>query len=193
MTINRASMSIRDHDPVPGGGESHVRGRSGCGRVARRRAMGLVELLFSLAAVAIVLGVLVLISESLRRDTSERKTRDVLRTLRMALNAYHDRHDAWPVGPGPAQALAALLDDPVTEAMVRPLSLVTDDQGGLAVQDGYGCPIGYVRRTDGGAERVDFVSAGPDGQFGDLGSGHPKMRSAAIDDLYGSDLEPPIP
>ena len=157
----------------------------------RRSGMGLAELLLCVAVVAMVLGGLVLISQSLRDEACEKQTRQTLRRLRAALHEYHLRHRGWPPGPTTDQAIRSLLADPATARMVGPLSLSTDDQGKARICDGYGQPVRYVIRSQGDANDADFVSAGPDGRFGDLASPQPSLRTEAADNLYGADLETP--
>ncbi len=155
--------------------------------------MGLVELLLSMAAVVVVLGGVVLVSESLRADTSELQTRTTLGQLRLALKRYHARHGHWPPGLTDTAVLCALLADPVTAPIVQPLPLCRDRQGMIRVHDGYDQPIRYVVDATSGAMAVDFVSAGADGRFGDLTFNHPGVHRDAMDNLYGSDLETPRP
>lgn len=156
-------------------------------------AMGLVELLLSFAMTTAILGGLILVSESLRTDTSEQQTRETLRKLRAALTQYHHRHGTWPPGASTSAAIKALLADPATAEQIKPLPLDTDPQGALHVRDGYGRPLRYFVETRGNTTMADFVSPGPDGQFGDLTSNHPQLRSNAMDNLFGSDMEAPTP
>ncbi len=158
-----------------------------------RTGMSLTELLLSLALVYLGLGGVALVSESLRTSTADRQTRDTLRTLQACLSSYHDRHGSWPPGPTASDAIKAMLDDPVTAPLIKPLRLSADADGSLQAHDGYGCPIRYLLRPHGSAIHAQFVSAGPDGQFGDLTSEHQELRSHAMDNVYSSDLETPTP
>jgi len=162
-------------------------------KTAVRRGMTIVELLLSMAASAVTLGGVTLISESLRTDTSDQQTRRTLRLLRISLTHYHNRHAAWPPGPTTADAVRALLADPEAAVMLRPLRLPDSPQHEWTLRDGYDRPIRYAVGTDGNTVVADFVSAGPDGRFGDLASDHPERRLDAMDNLYGSDLETPTP
>ena len=160
---------------------------------ATRQGMTLVELLLSVAVSAVTLGGITLISESLRTDTSDQQTRRTLRLLRRSLTHYHNRHAAWPSGPTTADAIRSLQEDPEAAAMLRPLRPADSPQHKWIIRDGYDRPIRYAVGTDGNTVVADFVSAGPDGRFGDLASDHPKRRLDAMDNLYGSDLEAPTP
>ena len=162
-------------------------------KTAERHGMTIVELLLSVAVSAVTLGGITLISESLRTDTSDQQTRRTLRLLRLSLTHYHNRHAAWPPGPTTADAIRAMQADPETAALLRPLRLVDSPQHEWIIRDGYDRPIRYAVGTDGNTVVADFVSAGPDGRFGDLASDHPERRLDAMDNLYGSDLEAPTP
>ena len=155
--------------------------------------MTIVELLLSVAVSAVILGGVTLISESLRTDTSDQQTRRTLRLLRRALIQYHDRHGAWAPGPTTADAVRALRADPKAAAILQPLRIPDSPEHEWIIRDGYDRPIRYAVETDGNTVVADFVSAGPNGRFGDLASNHPERRLDAMDNLYGSDLEAPAP
>lgn len=155
--------------------------------------MSLVEMLLSLATISLVLGGAVLVSESLRAGTADHQTRETLMALRVALTAYHDHHGRWPRGSTESEAIRELATDPSTLSLIQSLRVNTDPRGRTRVFDGYGKPIRYIVRAEGDASYADFVSAGPDGKFGDLASDSPQVRNDAVDNIYGSDLEAPTP
>ena len=158
-----------------------------------RTGMTFVELLLSVAVCAVMLGGVTLVSESLRHDQSDQETRATLRSLRKALNNYYSQHQYCPAGETASTVLKALLADKETAAVVCELRLSTDAAGVMHVQDGYGRSMRYIIRDRGAAAQADFVSAGPDGRFGDLSSPDPDLQQASLDDLYGADLETPSP
>lgn len=158
-----------------------------------RDGMTLVELLLSGVVISIVLGALVLVSQSLRTEACDQQTRSTLHHLRTALHAYHEIHQSWPPGPTTALAVQRLLTDAGTAALVRSLDLGTDIQGQTCVRDGYGNPVRYVIQSRQDTAGADFISAGPNGRFGDLNSSNPKLRDDAADNLHGFDLETPVP
>ena len=153
--------------------------------------MTLVELLLTNTFIAMILGGLILISQSLRNDACEQQTRSTLRQLRSALKAYHRQHNTWPQESTTSEAVKTLLSDNATASIVRPLNLGRDDQNQLCVRDGYGHPVRYVVQSRHNIVHADFISAGPDGRFGDLTSQSPRLRDDAADNLYGFDLETP--
>ena len=159
----------------------------------RRTGMTLVELLLASVAIAIIFGGLILASQSLRNDACDRKTRSTLRQLRGALQAYYDRHNSWPPEPTTHAALSDLLADTASAPFVRSLDLRTDDRGQMCILDGYGQAVRYVIQSGHDAAGADFVSAGPNGRFGDLTSENRSHRQDAADNLYGWDLETPTP
>jgi type II secretory pathway pseudopilin PulG len=179
-------------------------------RSGRYAALGMSLLDTSIAAavISIVLFGLCGVSDSLVSDSADRQTSQVLRTLARALDAYHQAHDAWPSGSEPAdidtpmaRCLAALRSSPATAAMVEDLpGQVTTDRGYLTLVDGFGRPMLYIHPADLVAQpdpAADFsgrfarpadgrpfiISAGRDGDFGDLGSEEPDDRAAAADNL----------
>ncbi len=155
--------------------------------------MGAIELVVSMAVVGVLLGGVVLVSESLRVSTSDQQTRQTLRRLSMATDAYRRAHGDWPPCSSTARCVGALLADPVSAPMVRSLRLSTDSQGVIHVHDGYGQPIRCISGDKSQTAKPDFVSAGPDGRFGDLSSSREDQFNAAMDNLYSSDLEEPTP
>ncbi len=163
------------------------------GTTGRSAGMALVEMLLAASVIGIVLGGLILASQSLRTETCEQQTRSTLRHLRAALRQYHQRHGAWPSGPTITTAVKALRADPAAAPLLAHITVRTGPGGQIDVHDGYGRPIRYVVEPRGGKIQADFVSAGPDGRFGDPASTHSHVRSDAVDNLYGSELETPTP
>lgn len=131
-----------------------------------------------------VMGVLVVISGSLRADDAHQRTQDALSTLNVALQTYH----AWGGQPLPADTAAVvqiLRQDPSTQPLIAGLPTAPTDRG-LMLLDGYSRPMRY--RPAASPDSVgDFVSAGPDGDFGDADAASPAQRRATTDNLYGAE------
>jgi len=176
---------------------SNVRGRSihAAKQVAFNRygGMTLIELLLTGTFIAMILGGLILISQSLRNDACEQQTRSTLRQLRAALQAYRLQYNTWPKESKTSAAVKTLLTDAATASIVSVLNLGKDDQNQLCVRDGYGHAVQYVVQSRRNTTHADFISAGPDGRFGDLTSQSSRLRDDAADNLHGFDLETPTP
>lgn len=201
---SRQTPRATHHDPYPN---------------PHRPGLTTLGFIFSLALVSALLGSLVVVSTSLREQNAQYDTEVILASLRQALNAYHDKYQAYP--PGPTEnALAILLAEPSLQTLVMATHPVADSRGRLIVRDGYGNPIHYEAppqherglpqaadqvpdlAVGGGADptprgrffgAVDFVSPGADGKLGDMQSNDPNQRQAVTDNLYGADMERPLP
>lgn len=151
--------------------------------------MSLVDLMLTMALLTVMLWSVVSMDGWLRGRFAREKTQSTLSVLRQAMVVYRGLHGVWPPAPS-RQATKVLWADPQTRSMFQTLRWERDRHGGIEVLDGYGQPVGYVARGDDveGAQ-ADFVSVGPDGRLGDSFSDDSGMRVAAMDDLYGSDLE----
>ncbi len=157
----------------------------------RRAAMTVFELLLSLAATCTVLGIVLLISASLRADVAEKSTRETLTALYEALGEYQqDTQKQLPADPD--EAVKTLFAHTRASGMLTTLPW-TQIQGTLIVRDGYGRAIMYLPGADDGAHAADFVSAGADGYFGDPTSNNPQTRRAAADNHYAGDMQQPTP
>jgi prepilin-type N-terminal cleavage/methylation domain-containing protein len=161
-----------------------------CSRPATpgRRAFTLVELLLTTAVIGSLFAGLIVVSNSLRADNAQHQTKRTLALLRRALLSYHAEHQGWPASPT-TEALRDLRRHPPAGALLVAVGLHTDNRGILSVHDGYGRPVRYLEPAPPRMPLADFVSAGPDGRFGDLSSKLPEQRQAAMDDLFGHDVE----
>lgn len=153
----------------------------------RSSGLGLVEALATLAVIAGLLGGLVVTSNALRTGSATRQTALVLRQLHRALVRYEADHGRTLPGPT-GKALLTLLHDPATRPLLDKLVYSLDAQGLPVVNDGSNHPIRYFAPEEHPPQGPDFVSAGSDGRFGS-----PSDRRAALDDLYGVDMETPTP
>lgn len=152
--------------------------------------MNLGEMLLSLAIIAAGLGLLMSVTHSVRADNADQQTRQVLRSLRLALDQYQLATKTYP--PEPASiAIHYLQTLPASEAYLRDLRLRTNLQGFTTIADGYGRPIQYLQTTLHGQYQPDFVSPGPDGKIGDLNSEDPRDQQAISDNVYGRDVQLP--
>ncbi len=152
--------------------------------------MGLVELVLALVVIAGVLGLMIVVTNSLRAESAEAATRQTLSLLRATLRYYHEQTQRWPAGDANS-ALATLIKAADAQSPINALALVANPNGTYVVRDGYGRPLAYQPSQTG--HEPDFVSAGPDGQFGDPQSPDPDARLAVIDNLYASESDPRQP
>lgn len=173
--------------------------------------MTLLELVAALVVISLVLGALVGVCNALANDSAQQQTLDTLRTLNKALGAYAVAHNAYPDAAEPrhidtpmARCIAALRASPSTERLVADLpGLTATADHWFTVYDGFGQPMRYIHPGDDSpqmaAQAKTFprspkghpfvVSAGPDGQFGDVSSDDPQQRIFAADNLNSLDLE----
>ncbi|MCE9591890.1 MAG: hypothetical protein K8S99_15365 [Planctomycetes bacterium] len=157
-------------------------------RSVNNSGMSLVETILAAAVIAMVLTGLVVASNSLRTEKSDKQTRETLQKLQIALSIYHDRHREYPAGPTD-RALSAMWDDADTRPSMRRLDLSRDEHGQLICRDGYATPVLYIAPQPGARHKPEFVSAGRDGSMGDLTSTTADQRRDAMDNLYSSDTE----
>lgn len=146
--------------------------------------MGLIEAVAILAGIAALLTAAVATSNSLRTTSADAQTRATLRELRQALVSYQAEHKTLPPG-GTEAVVGALLRDPSSRAFMQKLPISITERDRPSVYDGYGHAIRFFGPEDKPTQGPDFVSAGPDGKFGD--PAHPSPPG--IDDLRGFDFE----
>lgn len=166
--------------------------RSAC-RPTVRHGMSLGEMLLSLAGIAVILGLLMSVTNSVRADNADQQTRQTLRSLRLALDHYFQATNTYP--PEPASiAIHYLQSLPACETYLRELRFRTNLEGFTTITDGYGRPIRYFQtaiHTTQGQYLPDFVSPGPDGRLGDMTSSDPLQQQAISDNVYGRDVQIP--
>jgi hypothetical protein len=155
-------------------------------------AMSLGETLLSLAGIAVILSLLMAVTNSVRAENADQQTRQILRSLRMALDQYHQATHTFPPSPM-SVAIHYLQTLPSSQNHMRGLQLRTDSDGFSVIDDGYGRPLRYFRSTPRGDQSPDFVSAGPDGIFGDRAATDSTHQQAVIDNVYGSEVQVPNP
>lgn len=148
-------------------------------RDAYRRGMTLIELMLCVLATAGAAGVLVQVSASLRADTAEQRTIELLRPMRAALLEYHARYQAYPTGDT-QDVLRTLYSDRYTRRLLADVPM----SRGVEVLDGFGRPIKFVEADHDSRRPADFVSAGEDGRFGKT-----QLDAEALDNLYASETE----
>lgn len=147
--------------------------------IARCRGMTLVELMLCVLATAAAAGALVQVSGSLRADTAEQRTVEMLRALRHALLEHETHYQKSPVGET-KDVLRTLYTDRHTRRLLAAVPL----SRGVEVLDGYGRPIEFVASNETTGQPADFVSAGADGRFGKT-----PLDAEALDNLYASEME----
>ncbi len=145
-------------------------------------------MLFSMVAIMVVLGIIVLVSNTLRAQTADADTRQTLRLLRASLLQYHETHNTWPSGPT-SNALLVLLCDTAAKCAVQSVPIIMAQPRVPIVYDGFGHAVVYLPSRRDSPHPPDFASAGPDGYMGDSASQNDNQRLAATDNIYGIDTE----
>ncbi|WP_432800263.1 type II secretion system protein GspG [Poriferisphaera sp. WC338] len=151
-------------------------------------AMTLPETLLSAVIIALVLASLVMVSNSLRANSELERTEYTLTILEHALMVYHKSYETG-LPQSTSQMLLALSTDNATRNLLRNIPMKHDPENpdNLIILDGFGNPIQYIPPSQRGNVYGDFVSAGPDGQFGDIFNKNQEQKVGAIDNLHGSD------
>jgi len=157
---------------------------------ASRRGYTLLEMLTTVAALIIVLGLMVSLARSVRSASAQELTRDLLRKLDTLMDKYQAAHAQLPLIPSFTPANEQQLNEPTLQrnAYINNRQLVAalraeagfgdETFGGLpdtvfndaVLRDAWGTPIVYMPQMNpaiGTApqNRRFFVSAGPDGLF----------------------------
>jgi hypothetical protein len=154
--------------------------------------MTLVELLLCCVVLTAGLSALVATANAVRTTFADEQTRDTLRRLRLALNQYHSDTGQWPGGDTDT-ALLNLMQHTGAARLLKDVPINTDGQRYARVLDGYGEVIRFKAAASDLFGRPDFVSAGPDGFFGDPASPDTDIAAMASDNIYGSDTEGATP
>jgi type II secretory pathway pseudopilin PulG len=157
--------------------------RSRCG------AMSLIETLLIAVVITGLLGGLVMVSASLASDGDDARTRDALKLLHQAMEAYNQTHDQPLTAADTAEALGILSGDPTSAPMMRRLAITRNEQGVPGLRDGYGSNILYQSPATDIGYAGRFVSPGADGQLGDPYATASSQRRAAADNIYSGELE----
>jgi len=155
-------------------------------RKQKERAMGIVELLLVVIVISGFLGMLTLVTNSVRAQSADQQTRQTLSVLRSALVHYHESYGSWPPGHT-GTALSALIDQPRDDSPIFSLSVIVEDKGFYVIRDAFGNDVKYLPPR--GQKDPDFVSAGPDGEFGNHLAQTPEDRMALADNIYGRETE----
>ena len=159
-------------------------------RQPRHLAMSLSEMLLTLAGIALLLGVLMSVTHSVRANNADQQTRQILRSLRQALDHYQLNTKSFPPEPS-SVAIHYLQSMPECEVFLRNLRMKTNLEGYTTIVDGYGRPIRYLQNAPNGEFQPDFISPGPDGRIGDVRSNDPIQQQAVSDNVYGRDVQLP--
>ena len=143
-------------------------------------AFTLLEMLTTVAALVIILGLMVSLARDVRNRSADRVTKDLLRKLDRMMMAYQERYDGGvppvtaliPEGPTPAEepdlARAAAKNNADVEQAFRIQADPRDPQPTFF--DAWGHPVVFMPRQHpaigmAGGDRFFFFSPGPDGLF----------------------------
>ena len=150
--------------------------------------MTLPGMLVSLVVGCIALAGFVLVERAVRHQAAVEHTRQTLRQLNRALALHARNHGHAPTGDA-HDALRALQHASADHATLDalPLQRHTDR---WRVTDGFGRPMRYRPPDQTPADHGAFVSAGPDGRFGDPYASQSHAQRAAADNILGHDLAP---
>jgi Tfp pilus assembly protein PilE len=142
-------------------------------------AFTLLEMLTTVAALVIVLGLMVSLARDVRNRSAERVTKDLLRKLDRLMEDYHDRYD------GAMPATTPLMPDkvPPDESVLSRVAMKNNADLARAFRgqadpadppasffDAWGHPVVFMPRQHpaigmAAGDRYFFFSPGPDGQF----------------------------
>lgn len=147
--------------------------------------MSLWEMILVMVATAGLLGLLAGASNALRTENADQQTITILRSLRTALDQYHQATGSYPPEPF-SVAVHYLQSLPESNEHLRQLNFTTNLQGFTTLADGYGRPLRYTLHTIHNQYGPDFVSSGPDGVFGSLSSERSYEQQAVLDNITGS-------
>src|SRR5687768_8128343 len=141
------------------------------------RAFTLVEMLTTVAALVIVLGLMVSLARDVRNRSADRVTKDLLRKLDRLMTDYHNRHEGSLPAVAPLIAEGATPEEP---ALKRAAQVNNEDLarvfGGVRNNppatffDAWGHPVVFMPRQHpaigmAAGDRFFFFSPGPDGLF----------------------------
>lgn len=155
---------------------------------SNRRALTLTETLLLLVIAFMGLFTALWITDSFEDRLLEHENQRILASLSTALHDYEQHTASTPPGPV-SKASAALLELPQARANLHDLPLLRTADGYATLLDAYLRPLAYTETSQGSLPVGDFVSAGPDGLFGDAFADDPALTDALIDDRYSSDFE----
>ncbi len=159
-----------------------------CLRDRHRLGMTLPAVLLTAVATLGMLGGVVVVDQSVRTKEATHQTQRTLHQLNVALALYRDHHEDAPAGNA-SEVIRTLKTDRQCAALLHSLPLQRSDKTGWQIRDGFGRAMRYRTSAETSLGRAEFVSAGPDGQFGDPAGEEREQVRAAADNIRGSDLE----
>lgn len=141
-------------------------------------AFTLIEMLTTVAALTIVLGLMVSLARDVRNRSAERVTKDLLRRLDQMMAQYQRRHEQLPAVQG-VVADQTLLEEPALKRsairnnseLARAMRTQVDPtHPSSPFYDAWGNPIVFMPRQHpaigmAAEDRFFFVSPGPDGKY----------------------------
>ncbi|MEQ9453103.1 MAG: hypothetical protein RLN76_00745 [Phycisphaeraceae bacterium] len=155
---------------------------------ATRHALTTSETLLTLAIATTLLITGLWTAETYADQLREARNQQILTSLGIAIERY-ERTTGQHL-PGPASiAMTQLTQLEDIRPVIANLPVRVDPNGRVTPLDAYNNPLAYLETSQGAMSVSDFVSAGPDGRFGDAYSDDPAKISALIDDQYASDFE----
>ena len=166
-------------------------GRGVAGGVRRDvRGFTLIEIMVVVAIITVLASIALFMGIQLKRSSGEKQTRAALEVLVGAMNAYiKDNPEPPPLGTTTDETswVMALKSFPASANMLKSLKFSDD---GSRVLDGFSNPIIYIRpntplpNQPTGQTTGVFMSAGPDGLAGPLGS------KASEDNIFSTGTAP---
>ncbi|MEQ9461958.1 MAG: hypothetical protein RIG82_13500 [Phycisphaeraceae bacterium] len=155
---------------------------------ATRHALTTSETLLTLAIATTLLITALWTAETYADQLREGRNERILTSLGIAIERF-ERTTGQHL-PGPASiAMTQLTQLEDIRPVIANLPVRVDRSGRVTPLDAYNNPLAYLETSQGAMSVSDFVSAGPDGRFGDAYSDDPAKISALIDDQYASDFE----
>ncbi|WP_145077370.1 hypothetical protein [Poriferisphaera corsica] len=155
--------------------------------------LSLAETLFTAVVLAIVLGILVFISQNVRKRGEIEETEYRLSALNSALKVFYEKPNAM-LPADTSNVLIQLLDEPSSAKLLKdiPINVVSEGDTGrqrVEILDGFDNPIRYITPEQRGNEIGDFVSAGADRMFGDSTNQTQHGSKQSVDNMFGSETE----
>lgn len=157
-------------------------------RPRRPRALTTTETLLALAIATALLASGLWTANAWADNLQLHHNARILTKLSLAIERF-ERLTGQPL-PGPAtNAMAHLAEQQELRPLIHNLPVRIENDGRLTPLDAWNQPLAYLDNSQGTLAVGDFVSAGPDGVFGDPYASNPERQNALVDDQYASDFE----
>ena len=159
----------------------------------RAGAFSLVELLVVIAILTLLLGIGVAVGAGLRTRARVSQARGLLSSCQAIATEYQASTGSVVGGIGIVPFVNAVKGNVRTNTMLSNLGKAYDSTGNT-IKDAWGNPLDYrpFLNANGAGPYLDhpspfFVSAGPDGRFGNIVGGKPDKD--AVDNLYSYEVK----